>query len=87
MAENNTFETILNTMLARVPTSIDKREGSFIYDALAPTAVELQNMYIQSDYVLNETFAYTASREAQAFLKKSLPKNFIKNFAHAKFFC
>lgn len=63
MAENNTFETILNAMLARVPTSIDKREGSFIYDSLAPTAVELQNMYIQSDYVLNETFADTASRE------------------------
>jgi Uncharacterized homolog of phage Mu protein gp47 len=63
MAENNTFESILNTMLARVPTSIDKREGSFIYDSLAPTAVELQNMYIQSDYVLNETFADTASRE------------------------
>ena len=63
MAENNTFETILNAMLAHVPTSIDKREGSFIYDSLAPTAVELQNMYIQSDYVLNETFADTASRE------------------------
>ena len=63
MAENNTFEAILNAMLARVPTSIDKREGSFIYDSLAPTAVELQNMYIQSDYVLNETFADTASRE------------------------
>lgn len=63
MAENNTFESILNTMLARVPTSIDKREGSFIYDSLAPTAVELQNMYIQSDYILNETFADTANRE------------------------
>ena len=63
MAENNTFDGILNAMLARVPNSIDKREGSIIYDALAPTAVELQNMYIQSDYVLNETFADTASRE------------------------
>ena len=63
MAENNTFEAILNAMLARVPTSIDKREGSFIYDSLAPTAVELQNMYIYSDYVFNETFADTASRE------------------------
>ena len=63
MAENNTFDGILNKMLARVPNSIDKREGSIIYDALAPTAVELQNMYIQSDYILNETFADTANRE------------------------
>lgn len=63
MFENYTFEMILENMLARVPDTIDKRQGSMIYNALAPAAVELQNMYINLDTILNETFADTASRE------------------------
>ena len=63
MYENITFETILQRMLDRIPASFDKREGSIIYDALAPAAVELQQMYIELDVVLQETFADTASRE------------------------
>lgn len=43
MYENVTYEDILQRMLDRVPDSMDKREGSIIYDALAPAAVE----YIQ----------------------------------------
>ena len=62
MFEEYTFEVILNAMLARVPDTIDKRQGSIIYNALAPAAVELQNMYINLDVILNETFADTASR-------------------------
>ena len=61
MYENVTFETIMERMLARVPSTMDKREGSVIYDTLASVAVELQNMYIEYDTVLNETFADTAS--------------------------
>lgn len=61
MYENVTFETILERMLSRVPSTMDKREGSVIYDALAPAAIELQNMYIELDTVLNETFADTAN--------------------------
>lgn len=63
MYENITFETILQRMLDRVSNSFDKREGSIIYDALAPAAVELQQMYIELDVILQETFADTASRE------------------------
>ena len=62
MFENMTFETILQNLLDRVPNTIDKREGSIVYNALAPAAVELQNMYIALDGVLNEAFADTASR-------------------------
>lgn len=58
-----TFENILNRMLSRVPDNVDKREGSIIYDALAPAAAELAIAYIQLDVILNETFADTASRE------------------------
>ena len=63
MYENLTYEDILKRMLDRVPNSVDKREGSVIYDALAPAAVELQLMYIELDSIMNEAFADTASRE------------------------
>lgn len=61
MYENITFELIMERMLERVPSFMDKREGSVIWDALAPAAVELQNLYIQLDVILKETFADTAS--------------------------
>lgn len=61
MYENVTFESIMEDMLARVPSTMDKREGSVIWDALAPVAVEFVNHYIAMDSVLNETFADTAS--------------------------
>lgn len=63
MYENITFETILQRMLDRIPNTLDKREGSVIYDALAPAAVELQLAYIEFDQILNESFADTASRD------------------------
>ena len=61
--ESQTFETILQRMLARVASKYDKREGSIIYDSTAPASVELQNFYIALDGVLSEVFADTASRE------------------------
>lgn len=63
MYENITYEDILDRMLERVPDDMDKREGSLIYDALAPAAVEMQLMYIELDVILKEVFADTASRE------------------------
>ena len=61
MYENITYESILQRMLEKIPNTFDKREGSVIYDALAPAAIELQNMYIELDNILNESFADTAS--------------------------
>lgn len=43
MYESITADALLARMLARVPDSIDKREGSIIYDALMPAAIELKN--------------------------------------------
>lgn len=63
MYETETQEVILQRMLGRVSPKIDKREGSFIWDATAPASVELQNNYIAIDAAVNETFADTASRE------------------------
>ena len=41
MYEEMTFEAILERMLNRIPDSLDKREGSVIYDAIAPAALEI----------------------------------------------
>lgn len=63
MYENVTYEVIMNRMLEKVSDQVDKREGSIIWDALSPAAVELQLMYIEFDIILQETFGDTASRE------------------------
>ena len=63
MFEEKTFENILNSMLNKVPSSFDKREGSIIYDALAPAAAELAQLYIDLDFTLKETFADTSDRK------------------------
>ena len=63
MFESKTYDYILNSMLNRVSDELDKREGSIIYDALAPAAAELTQMYISLDTVLQETFGDTSSRE------------------------
>ena len=61
MYENQTFDTIIQRMLNNVDDDIDKREGSVIYTALAPIALELETYYEALDEVLTETFADTAS--------------------------
>ena len=63
MFEDYTYEFILEEMLDRIPDTQDKREGSVIYDALAPAAVELANAYTQLDFILSQSFADTADRE------------------------
>lgn len=63
MYEEVTYEDIMDRMLERVPDSMDKREGSVIYDALAPAAVELMQMYIELDAILQVTFADTSMGE------------------------
>lgn len=61
MFETNDFDTLLERMLSEVDDAMDKREGSIIYDATAPAAVELSNFYIALDMVMNEVFAESAS--------------------------
>ncbi|MFC2476079.1 MAG: baseplate J/gp47 family protein [Catonella sp.] len=63
MFENMTFEALLERMLNRIPDSLDKREGSVIYDAIAPAALEIAQTYADMDSIIDETFADTASRD------------------------
>lgn len=65
MYEGQTYEGILERMLraaAETDGTLDTREGSVLWLALAPAAAELQSLYIALDTVLNETFGDTASR-------------------------
>lgn len=61
MFEDKSYESILADMLARVPNTLDKRQGSIIWDALSPAAAELAQAYIDLDTVLNNAFADTAT--------------------------
>lgn len=63
MFEAHSYEAILERMLKRIPNSLDKREGSMIYDAVAPAAAELAIAYLQLETAYQEMFADTASRE------------------------
>lgn len=63
MFENRTFESLLENALNQVPSNLDKREGSILYNALAPACAELAQAYIDLDIVLQEVFADTASRD------------------------
>lgn len=63
MFEEMDYESILNRMLDRIPDTIDKREGSIIYDALAPAAAELAQMYINLESSIDLVFVDTASDE------------------------
>ena len=60
-SDEMTFDYIMNRMLESVPDTVDKREGSIIYDALAPAAAELVKCYMELDVVMDETFVDTAS--------------------------
>ena len=56
-----TFEYILQQMLNKIPDTLDKREGSIIWDALAPAAVELSKMFLELKSILINTYAATAT--------------------------
>lgn len=66
MYEHITYEGLIKRMMDQALASnknLDSREGSILWLAEAPAAVELQNLYIALDNILQETFADTASRD------------------------
>ena len=63
MYEHISYEEILNRMMSRVSNKLDKREGSVIWDAHSPAALEIMALYIELERVINESFGDTASRE------------------------
>jgi len=57
------YDVTLNRMLDKIPDTLDKREGSIIYDALAPAAAEIAQMYIVLKNNIDLVFADTAVEE------------------------
>ena len=68
MYEDMTFENIMDRCLDRVSSSIDKREGSVVYDAIAPAAAELAIMYIELASLMDRAFP-----DEESSRKKYLP--------------
>lgn len=62
MYEGQTEQVIFDRMMKSVPASLDKREGSIIYDSCMPTAIEVMLLYAMADYFLKNTFGDTAER-------------------------
>lgn len=58
-----TYEELLQAMLDRVPSNVDKREGSIIYDALAPCAYFLAQQDFQLNNYIDLVFPDTAAGE------------------------
>jgi len=62
--QEQTEENILNRMLAKVPSDIDKSEGSFIWDAQAPVAFMLSEAALWAQELLRRGFASTAASDS-----------------------
>lgn len=56
-----TFEQIMTRLLSCIENQYDKRPSSLIYNALAPAALELAELYQQLEDIYTNTFADTAS--------------------------
>ena len=63
MFENMTYEALVKRALARVPPTTDKREGSMVFNGVAPSMAELAQLYIAADFVFQATYLLTAPRE------------------------
>lgn len=57
------YNNILNRMLDNISDDVDKREGSLIYNAIAPAALEFAQMYFTLKNNMNLCFADTAVGE------------------------
>lgn len=54
---NETKDTILNRMKAKIADDIDKRQGSIVHDLLSPGSIEKEMLYAELDNVLAFGFA------------------------------
>ena len=58
-----TYAYLMRDALSRIPDTVDTREGSIIYDALAPACYELSIYYSEMRLLVLETYVLTASGE------------------------
>lgn len=70
MYEEETYEVILDRMLERVSDDLDKRPSSPIYDTHSSSAIEFQNIYIELETLIQNSYGDTAAREFLILLAK-----------------
>lgn len=58
-----TYETLVKRALSRVSPTLDRREGSMVFNGVAPSMAELAQLYIGLDFVFRATYLLTAPRE------------------------
>lgn len=75
MFEDMTYEALMKRALARVSPAMDKREGSMVFNGVAPSMAELAQMYIAADFVFKATYLLTAPREY--LIKRASDRNMV----------
>lgn len=60
---DQTYENLLANALERISPALDKREGSMVYNGVAPSMAELAQLYIGLDFVFTATYIASAPRE------------------------
>lgn len=61
--DGNSYEEIVERSLARVNTDVDKREGSVVFNGIAPASDEIALIYTLLDSIYENGFADKAERE------------------------
>lgn len=70
MFEAHTYDAILKEAKSFIPGNIQKEEGSLVFNALSVIAYEMEKLYIEADFIMNQTFASTADFEHLALRAK-----------------
>ena len=61
--EDKDYQYFLNLLLDHIPENIDKREGSIIYDAVAPAAMVIGQQSLEMANIIKQTYIKTAQGE------------------------
>ena len=84
MFEDKSYPALLKSALGRLPNSLDKREGSMLWDGVAPAMAELALLYLGLDFVLQAGYISTAPREY--LLKRAAERGLAPKAASAAHF-
>ena len=84
MFEDKSYPALLKSALGRLPNSLDKREGSMLWDGVAPAMAELALLYLGLDFVLQASYISTAPREY--LLKRAAERGLAPKAASAAHF-
>ena len=63
MYEDKTYDTLLTEALGDIGSGVLKNEGSLVYNAMSALAYELEKIYIQLDFLNNQSHADSADIE------------------------